>query len=141
MQYLLYYVVCNRVQGTTKEVFMGNIVDTTLANHGVFMQQHAHDAKVSLAWYMKANGIPSPFGSDTFSPYLIIVLIRVLFWCSRFKVVIYLWGNHMFPILAPYFRLGLFWTWAFIAHFYNTCQPFFLFKAFYFHFAPYCVNS
>ncbi len=123
MQYLLYCVVCFRVQGTTKEVFVGNIVDTTLAYHGVFTQQHAHDAKVSLAWYMKANGIPSPSSSDTFSPYFILVLIRVLFWCSGFKVAIYLWGNHMFPILAPYFRLELFWTWAFIAHFYNTYQP------------------
>ncbi len=47
MQYLLYCVVCFRVQGTTKEVFMDDVVDATLTNHGVFMRQHAHDAKVS----------------------------------------------------------------------------------------------
>jgi len=37
MQYLLYCVVCFKVQGTTKEMFMVNVVDTILANLGVFM--------------------------------------------------------------------------------------------------------
>jgi hypothetical protein len=45
MQYLLYYVVCFMVQGTTKEMFVVNVVDVTLVNHGVFMRQHTHDAK------------------------------------------------------------------------------------------------
>jgi hypothetical protein len=37
MQYLLYSVVYFKVQGTTKEVFVVDVVDTALANHGVFM--------------------------------------------------------------------------------------------------------
>jgi hypothetical protein len=36
MQYLLYCVVCFAVQGTTREVFVADVVDATLANHGVF---------------------------------------------------------------------------------------------------------
>jgi hypothetical protein len=36
MQYLLYYVVCCKVQGTTREVFVVNVVDATLANYKVF---------------------------------------------------------------------------------------------------------
>jgi hypothetical protein len=43
-------------------------MDVTLANCKVFMQWHAHDAKVALAQYMGANGIPSPPGSDINSP-------------------------------------------------------------------------
>jgi len=42
-----------------------NVVDTILANCGVFTEQHAHDAKVALAWYKKAHGILSPSNSDT----------------------------------------------------------------------------
>jgi hypothetical protein len=32
MQYLLYCVVCFRVQGITKEVFVADVVDVALAN-------------------------------------------------------------------------------------------------------------
>jgi len=68
MQYLLYYVVCFRVQGTTKEVFMVDVMDVALTNHGDFMRWHTHDAKVSSMRDKKANRIPSPFDSDTNSP-------------------------------------------------------------------------
>jgi hypothetical protein len=68
MQFLLYCVVCFRVQGTNREVFVTNVVDAKLANCGVFMQWHTHDVKVASTWYMNANGIPSPFGSDINSP-------------------------------------------------------------------------
>jgi hypothetical protein len=68
MQYFLYHVICFKVEGTTREVFMADVVDVALANCGVFTWQHAHDAKVALAWYNKANGIPSPSSSDTYSP-------------------------------------------------------------------------
>jgi hypothetical protein len=68
MQYLLYCVVCFGVRGTTKEVFVVDVVDVALANRGVFMRQHTHDAEVSLAQYKKANGIPSPFDNDINSP-------------------------------------------------------------------------
>jgi hypothetical protein len=47
MQYLLYCVNYFRVRGTTREVFMVNVMDVTLANRAVFMRQHAHDAKVA----------------------------------------------------------------------------------------------
>jgi hypothetical protein len=67
MQYLL-YCVCFKVEGTIKEVFMANVMEATLANHGVFMRQHAHDVEVALAWYMRANGIPSPFNNDINNP-------------------------------------------------------------------------
>jgi hypothetical protein len=43
---------------------MVGAMDATLANCGVFMQWHTHDAKVALAWYKKANGVPSPSNSD-----------------------------------------------------------------------------
>jgi hypothetical protein len=36
MQYLLYCVACFEVQGTTKKVFVVDVVDATLTNHGVF---------------------------------------------------------------------------------------------------------
>ncbi len=68
MHYLLYCVVCFKVRGTTKEVFMVDVMDATLANHEVFTQCHAHDTKVASAWYKRANGIPSPSNSDTDSP-------------------------------------------------------------------------
>jgi hypothetical protein len=68
MQYLLYCVVCFKVQGTTKEMFMANAINATLANHEVFSQCHAHDAKVALVWHRRANGIPSPSSSDINSP-------------------------------------------------------------------------
>jgi hypothetical protein len=61
MQYVLYYVICFKVWGTTREVFVADDVDTTLANRKVFTQQHAHDIEVASTWYKKANGIPSPF--------------------------------------------------------------------------------
>ncbi len=44
---------------------MADVMDVTLANRGVFTRQHTHDAEVALVWYKRANGIPSPFGSDT----------------------------------------------------------------------------
>jgi hypothetical protein len=47
---------------------VANVVDATLTNHEVFMQCHTHDIEVALVWYRKANGIPSPFSSDTNSP-------------------------------------------------------------------------
>ncbi len=47
---------------------MVDVVDTKLANCEVFMQWHTHDVDVASMWYMKANGIPSPFGSDIDSP-------------------------------------------------------------------------
>jgi len=49
-------------------VFVVDVMDAQLANHGVFMQWHAYDAEVTLMQYMKTNGIPSPFGSDIDSP-------------------------------------------------------------------------
>ncbi len=68
MQYLLYCVVCCRVQSTTKEVFVADVVDITLANRGVFTRWHAHDAEVASTRYRKVNGIPSPSSSDTNNP-------------------------------------------------------------------------
>jgi len=47
---------------------MNDVVDATLINHGVFMQQHAHDAKVSSVRYKRVNGIPSPSCNDIGSP-------------------------------------------------------------------------
>ncbi len=44
---------------------MVNVMDATLANYRVFTRRHAHDAKVALTRYKRANGIPSHFGSDT----------------------------------------------------------------------------
>jgi hypothetical protein len=38
MQYLLYCVICCRVQSTIREVFVADVVDITLANRGVFTQ-------------------------------------------------------------------------------------------------------
>jgi hypothetical protein len=68
MQYLFYCVVYFKIQRTTKEVFVADVMDVTLANHGVFMQWHAHDAEVTSVWYKKANGIPSLFSNETNSP-------------------------------------------------------------------------
>jgi hypothetical protein len=68
MQYLLYCVICFRVWSAIKEVFVVGPIDVVLASHRVFMQRHTHDAKVASAWYKKANGIPSPFDNDTYSP-------------------------------------------------------------------------
>jgi hypothetical protein len=51
MQYLFYCVVYFKVRGTTKEVFVVDIMHTTLANLGVFMQWHTHDAKIASARY------------------------------------------------------------------------------------------
>jgi hypothetical protein len=65
MQYLLYCVVCFRVQGTTKEVFVVDVMDATLANRMVFIRWHTHDAKVASMQYKRANEVPSPFNSDT----------------------------------------------------------------------------
>jgi hypothetical protein len=36
MQYLLYCVVRFRVQGTTRKVFVADVLDITLTNHGDF---------------------------------------------------------------------------------------------------------
>ncbi len=47
MQYLLYCVICFRVQGTIREVFMVDVVEATLANCKVFLRRHAQDAKVA----------------------------------------------------------------------------------------------
>jgi len=49
-------------------MFVADVMDVTLANHGVFMQWHAHDAEVTSVWYKKANGIPSIFSNETNSP-------------------------------------------------------------------------
>ncbi len=68
MQYLLYSIICFRVRRTTKEVFVANVMEATLANHKVFTHQHAQDAEVTSAQYKKANGIPSPFSNDTDNP-------------------------------------------------------------------------
>jgi hypothetical protein len=65
MQYLLYCVVCFRVQGTIKEVFMLDVVDVTLAIHRVFTQWCAKNAEVALTEYKRANGIPFHSNSDT----------------------------------------------------------------------------
>jgi hypothetical protein len=35
MQYLLFYVVCFKVRGNTKKVFVVDVVDVTLANREV----------------------------------------------------------------------------------------------------------
>jgi hypothetical protein len=45
---------------------MTNVVDATLANYEVFMWRYVHDAEVASMWYKKANGIPSPSGSDKY---------------------------------------------------------------------------
>jgi hypothetical protein len=76
MQYVLYCVICFKVWSSNREVFMVDDVDTTLANHKVFMRHHAYDVEVASTWDKRANQIPSPFGSDT---YFILILIRVLF--------------------------------------------------------------
>jgi hypothetical protein len=68
---------------------MADTMDAALGNYGVFMQQYTHDAEVALAWYKKANGIPSPSSSDTDSPWFILILNKVMFWSSKFKVTIY----------------------------------------------------
>jgi hypothetical protein len=68
MQYLLYNVICFRVQGTIREVYVVDVMDVTLANCGVFTQWHAPNAGVGSTQYKRANGIPSPSGSDTDSP-------------------------------------------------------------------------
>ncbi len=47
MQYLLYCVICFRVQGTTKEVFVANAMEVALANRKIFTCRHTHDAKVA----------------------------------------------------------------------------------------------
>ncbi len=65
MQYLLHCVVYFKVQGTTKEVFMVDVVDVVLANRRVFTQRHTQDVEVALVWYKKTNGIASSFDSDT----------------------------------------------------------------------------
>jgi hypothetical protein len=44
----LYRVVCFKVQGTIREVFVVDDVEATSANRGVFMHRHAHDAEVAL---------------------------------------------------------------------------------------------
>jgi len=44
------------------------VVEEALANRKIFMCQHAHDAEVTSTRYKRANGIPSPFSSDTYSP-------------------------------------------------------------------------
>ncbi len=49
-------------------MFLANVMEATLANHGVFTHWHAQDAKVALTQYKKANGIPSPSNSDIDSP-------------------------------------------------------------------------
>jgi len=41
-----------------------DVVHAIIANYGVFMQHHAHDAKVALARYVKANGCHPPFNND-----------------------------------------------------------------------------
>jgi hypothetical protein len=51
MQYLLYCVVCF-------EVFVVDVVDATLANHG--------DSKVASMWYKKVNGIASASSRNTY---------------------------------------------------------------------------
>jgi hypothetical protein len=68
MQYLLYYDVCFRVWGTTKEVFVVDVMEATLANHKVFTRWHAQAVEVTSTQYKKANGIPSPPSSDIDSP-------------------------------------------------------------------------
>jgi hypothetical protein len=62
-----YYIVLF-VLGTTKEMFVANVVDVALANRRVFMQRCAHDVEASLAQYRKANGIPAPFDNDISNP-------------------------------------------------------------------------
>jgi hypothetical protein len=47
MQYLLYFVVCFRVRSTIKEVFVADVMDVALANHGIFTRRHAHDVEVA----------------------------------------------------------------------------------------------
>jgi hypothetical protein len=37
MHYILNCVVCFKVQGTTRKMFVANDVDVTLTNHRVFM--------------------------------------------------------------------------------------------------------
>ncbi len=78
------------VQGTTRKVLMANAMDATLANNGVFMQWHAHNAKVALVRYRRANGIPSPYGNDTHSPYFILILIKLFFGFQDLMLAIYL---------------------------------------------------
>ncbi len=129
MQYLLYCVVCFRVWITTREVFMVDVVDVALANHGVFMWWHTHDAKVASTWYKRANGIQSPSNSDIDNPYFTTILIKVLFWSLGFRAAIYLWSNHydMFPNLGwGCFGLGHF------LHIFVTRHHFFCWRHFFF---------
>jgi hypothetical protein len=57
--------MCFKVWSTTREVFVVDDVDTILINREVFTWQHTHDIEGASTTYKKANGIPSPFGSDT----------------------------------------------------------------------------
>jgi len=59
MQYLLYCLVCFKVQGIIKEVFVVNVVGVTLAKHGVFMNRHTQDVKVAST--QKGHWDPIPF--------------------------------------------------------------------------------
>jgi hypothetical protein len=68
MEYLFYCVVYLKVWGTIREVFVANVVDATLTNHGVFTQLYAHDVEVASTRYRRFNGNPSPFNSDTDNP-------------------------------------------------------------------------
>jgi hypothetical protein len=68
MQYLLYFVVFFKVQGTIKEVFVADVVEARLANRKVFTRRHTQDAKVASTQYKRANGIPSSSNSDINSP-------------------------------------------------------------------------
>ncbi len=68
MQYLLYYVVCFKVRSTTREVFVADAMEATLANYKIFTHRHAHDVEVASTQYKKATRIPSPFNSDTYNP-------------------------------------------------------------------------
>jgi hypothetical protein len=68
MEYLFYCVVYLKVWGTTREVFVANVVDVALANHRVFTQLYAHDAEVASMGYKRFDGNPSPSNTDIDSP-------------------------------------------------------------------------
>jgi hypothetical protein len=61
MQYLVYCVVCFKVQSTIGEVFVANVVEVALANCGIFMHRHAKDAKFIISAIQGGLWDPIPF--------------------------------------------------------------------------------
>ncbi len=45
------------------------------------------------------------------------------FYMAKYNLVQHFWAHHN----IAHFKVGLFWTWAFLAHFCNTCHPFYFY--------------